>query len=117
MKIISSTQLFELQQQTIERGNKLPLVCVDRGVLASETTEDETSEDVPLLPSAIVINVNFQSNSHRSYCIKDLAPVYGPRCSNLYVRPSPPDPLGLSKEQIQRILDDSSHIVSTCRNL
>jgi len=115
MKILSSTQLLELQQQATDQGKQCPLICIDRGVLASETTEEDWEDDLPYLPSAIVVTVDFTTNLHRSCFIENLVPEYGPHCSKVYVPASPPISMGLSEEQTRRILNDSSHIVSKCR--
>jgi len=108
----SHSQREELQK-TAAALSRLPEVCVDRGVLLSELTEDEfilNNEDMSYNPSSVKVSLNPSENWKRTASLTTTDPIYGEKSQMSYFFKDPPSAKGLSVGHLKKLHKETQPI-------
>jgi len=96
----------------------MPEVCVDRGELLSELTEDEfilNNEDMSFNPSSVKVSLSPSENWKRSVSLTTTDPVYGEKSQTDYFLKNPPHAKGLSVGHLKKLQRETQRIFRALR--
>jgi hypothetical protein len=115
----STAQKEELEKEASASGNPFPRICVDRGVLHSKSSTDDTlqlSANIDFRPSSVIVT-RCLSGNQRSVSLRDSSPHYGVKDPKVYANPSPLSFGGLKTSQIVKIAKITHYLLKKQRKL